>query len=251
MKTVILCGGKGSRLSEETYRIPKPMVTIGGIPILMHLLRYYNLFGHHDFTLCLGYKQEIIRQYFYDFKLNNDDIRLNLYDDSKEILKYNFYRNLIVDLIDTGQDTLTGGRLLQIKDYIDDDIFMLTYADGLSDVNIKDLIKFHKSHGKIATLTAVRKQGKFGSIQTDDNIITSFKEKPVEDSWINGGFMVINKSIFDYLIDGDFPDTLELLAKDRQLMAYKHTGNWMCMDTIGDKQNLENIWKSDDAFWRL
>jgi len=226
----------------------------------MHVMKIYSYYNYKDFILCLGYKQELFKKYFCDFQINTSDIKINLMQDNRykrviHFLKSNYVENIDVSLIDTGLNTQTGGRLLQIRDYVDtlrgDDIFMCTYGDGVSDINIDDLIKFHKSHGKIATMTAVKKHGKFGVIQLDDNIVTSFNEKPVGDNYINGGFFVFNKSIYDYLIDDDLPLTLEIMAKDKQLMAYKHTGFWECMDTIRDREYLENLCKEGKAFWKV
>lgn len=246
-KVVLLCGGRGSRLNSETNDIPKPMVTIGSIPILFHLMKIYLNYNFNDFILCLGYKQEIIRNYFLNFHLNNSDITINLKNNIIKFLK-KYYENINISLIDTGETTLTGGRLLKIRDYIQDDLFLVNYSDGLADINIEELIKFHKSHGKIATLTGVRKKGKFGVLQLENNLVTEFKEKPLND-YINGGFFVFSKKIFDYLTDGDLPDTLQLLAKQNQLMVYKFNKEWLCLDTLSDKIELENRWKDKNVPW--
>ena len=250
MNTVLLCGGRGVRFSEETNLIPKPMIQIGNLPILMHLIKIYNHYNIKDFILCLGYKQEIIREYFLNFNSHNSDMVINLKEGNVE-----YFKKPVLDsnihLIDTGENTLTGGRLLKIKDYIKEDIFLVNYSDGLSNININELIRFHKSHGKIATLTAVKKQGKFGTIQVKNDTVTSFKEKPVDDDYINGGFFCFSKKIFDYIIDGDFPETLDLLAKNGQLIAYKFKGFLDCVDTLNDKIRLEKMCNDNQAPWKV
>jgi len=248
IKTVILAGGKGSRLNEETSAIPKPMVRIGNIPIIEHVMNIYSDQGFTDFILCLGYKQEIIKQYFLDYNLNNSDFSIDL--STNTITKYNYKKkNWKITFVDTGEETLTGGRLLKVKNYLQNDrLFLLTYADGVSNVDIKETIKFHTLGSQAATLTAVQKAGKFGTFQMNGNFITSFKEKPIDD-YINGGFFCMSNKVFDYLKDEDLPDTLDRLAKDKQLVAYKHHGEWECMDTINDKMKLEEIWNSGNAFW--
>ena len=250
MKTVILCGGKGVRLSEETTQIPKPMVRIGNIPILFHIMQIYNYYNLNNFILALGYKQETIKDYFLNFKLNNSDIKLNLKIGDLSFLKNHNY-NIEVSLIDTGENTLTGSRLLKVAKYIDDDYFCLTYADGVSDINLKDLIEFHKNHGKLVTLTAVQNRSKFGNIKINGDEITSFVEKPLDDNYINGGFMVMSKKIFDYIEEGDLTLTLNTLAKQNQLMCYKHTGFWHCVDTINDLNELNYLWNNNQALWKI
>jgi len=249
MQVVLLAGGKGSRLQEETVNIPKPLVEIEGKPILWHIMKIYEHYDHKEFILCLGYKSEMIKEYFYNYCNNNSDIIVNTYFRTIDYIN-STSENFNVSLINTGVNTETGGRLLRVKDHIEEDTFFLNYSDGVSDININELLDYHKYHGKIVTLTAVRKRGKFGTLQTDGNRITSFIEKPIEDSWINGGYMVCDRKIFDYLIDGDLPLTLERLAKDNQLMAYKYNGNWQCMDTLSDKEYLENLCKTNNAFWK-
>lgn len=251
MKTVILAGGRGVRLENETILKPKPMVTIGNLPILMHLIQLYKYYGYKDFLLCLGYKQEIIREYFLNYHLNNSDITINLKSNNIDFLK-KCNNDLNISLIDTGIETLTGSRLLKIKDYVyKDDLFFCNYSDGLSDIELDFLLEFHKLHGKVATLLAVQKRGKFGTIELQDNQVTSFNEKPIENDYINGGFFIFSRKFFDYLLEGDLPLTLELLAKENQLMAYKHNGYWGCMDSQNDLKVLEDLWNTNKAPWKV
>lgn len=250
MKTIILCGGRGVRLSEETNQIPKPMVKIGNMPILLHVMKIYNHYNFKNFILALGYKQEIIREYFLNFKLNNSDININLKDNKISFLK-EFKDDINVSLIDTGEATLTGDRLLQLKTYIEDDYFCMTYADGVSDINLLDVLNFHKTHGKLVTITAVKNISKFGNILIEDNKVISFREKPAEENYINGGFMVLNKNVFNHLLHGDFANTLEKLAKEDQLMCYKHDGSWKCVDTINDLNHLNELWNTNKAPWKI
>jgi len=249
-KTVILCGGKGVRLSEETVEIPKPMVKINNTPILLSIMHLYSKHNFNDFILCLGYKSEIIKEFFYNYHKNNSDIKVNLNNNNIEFLKKQ-EENISVSLIDTGLDSLTGDRISQIEEYIKEDLFLLTYGDGLCDININELVKFHKSHNKMVTLTAIQKKGKFGTIQTDNNTVTSFSEKPIDDDYINGGYFVCNKEIFSLLQKEDFAYILGKLAKQNELMCYKYSGNWECMDTINDKNNLEKMENEGNAFWKV
>tara|TARA_B110000014_G_C19907559_1_gene469574 strand:+ start:13 stop:777 length:765 start_codon:yes stop_codon:yes gene_type:complete len=254
MNTVILCGGLGTRLSEETKLKPKPMVEIGGKPILWHIMKIYHKYNFNKFSLALGYKGEMIKDYFLNYHSRQSDFEVDLKNGSIKYKK-EFPVNFNISMIDTGQNTMTGGRLLRLKKELKDKgTFMLTYGDGVSNVNINSLIDFHKSHGKIATITAVRPPVRFGKLIIDDNKITQFQEKPKGgEGWINGGFFVFESEIFDYLEnDSTFleRDPLENLSKDNQLMAYKHNGYWQCMDTIRDKINLEDLWNSGNAPWK-
>ena len=231
MKIVILCGGKGTRISEETYLIPKPMVKIGNIPILIHIMNIYKKFGYKDFILALGYKGKIIKKYF----------------QKKKYLKN-------VKLVNTGKNTMTGGRLLKLKKYFaPNEDFMLTYGDGLSNINIEKLLKFHKSHNKIATLTAIRPPVRFGELKINRNTVKSFKEKPQSSSgWINGGFFVLNYKIFNYINSSDTMlerQPLEKLSKKGELKAFCHKGFWQCMDTLRDKILLNKMFKSKKIPW--
>lgn len=254
MKVVLLAGGLGTRLSEETVLKPKPMVEIGGMPILWHIMKIYSKYNINDFYICLGYKAEVIKEFFLNYKLHKSDMTINLASGN---VKYenDLSENWNVNLIDTGQNTLTGGRLLRLKKYFSKgETFMLTYGDGVANVNIEKLIQFHKEHGKIATLTAVRPPARFGSIITDDkNIINEFKEKPqIGEGWINGGYFVFNYDIFDYLSKDETileREPLEILASKGELAAYKHEGFWQCMDTIRDRDNLNEMWSSGNALW--
>lgn len=254
MKVVLLAGGLGTRLSEETVLKPKPMVEIGGMPILWHIMKIYSKYNVNDFYICLGYKAEVIKEFFLNYKLHKSDMTINLASGN---VKYenDLSENWNVNLIDTGQNTLTGGRLLRLKKYFSKgETFMLTYGDGVANVNIEELIRFHKEHGKIATLTAVRPPARFGSIITDDkNIINEFKEKPqIGEGWINGGYFVFNYDIFDYLSKDETileREPLEILASKGELAAYKHEGFWQCMDTIRDRDNLNEMWSSGNALW--
>lgn len=252
MKVVILAGGYGTRLAELTSAIPKPMVPIGEKPIIRHLMEWYGSFGHKEFLLALGYKGEIIKSYFRDIY----DLSSDLFIDFERVEKTTYEPQKIdwhVSLCDTGVDTMTGGRLLRLQKYINNDTFLLTYGDGLSNVNVGKLIEFHHSHGKIATVTAVRPPARFGEIEIVDNEVIDFKEKPqTNHGWINGGFFVFKPQIFDYLQDDQTvleASPLENLALDRQLMAYKHDGFWQCMDTLRDKNYLETLLKEQTAPW--
>ena len=254
MKVVILAGGFGTRISEESHLIPKPMIEIGGKPILWHIMKYYSSFGFDDFIILAGYKQYVIKEFFADYFLHNADIAFNLAENSIRVLN-NMTEKWNVAVIDTGLNTMTGGRIKRVQEYIQDDTFMLTYGDGVCDVDINKLLEFHKSHGKIATITTVSIAQNKGVLESGtDGTITSFREKDDSDEAIvNGGFMILNKEVFDY-IDGD--DTIferqsvNRLVEDRQLMGYYHTGFWQCMDTQREKKKLEELWKSGEAPWK-
>jgi glucose-1-phosphate cytidylyltransferase len=254
MKVLILAGGMGTRLAEETHFIPKPMVEIGGKPILWHIMNIYSRYGYHDFIILLGYKGYIIKEYFANYFLHQSDVTFDLANNCMEIHEQHC-EPWKVTLIDTGLHTQTGGRVLRAKNYIGNEPFMLTYGDGVSDVNIRELVEFHKSHGKIATLTSIQPEGRFGSIVSEPSgEITSFMEKPKGDSaWINGGFFVLQPEIFNYITKGDATvferEPLENLAKAGELYTYRHNGFWKCMDTLREKQQLQEIWESGNAPW--
>lgn len=252
MKTVILAGGLGTRLSEETYLKPKPMVEIGQSPILWHIMKRYEKYNFNDFIIALGYKGEYIKQYFLNYKSSNDDFSLNTKSGNLEYLASVSSEDWNVSLISTGQNTLTGGRLLRLKSYLPS-TFMLTYGDGVADVNIEELVKFHRSHGKIATVTAVRPHSRFGGIALNGDIVSSFEEKPLEgDNWVNGGFFIFEPEIFDYLTDDSCileRGPLEKLAEEGNLMCYQHDGFWQCMDTIRDKEYLNSLFLNNQADW--
>ncbi|MDC0466381.1 glucose-1-phosphate cytidylyltransferase [Gammaproteobacteria bacterium] len=255
MKAVILAGGLGTRISEETDLKPKPMIEIGGKPILWHIMKIYSSHGINDFIICCGYKGYLIKEYFANYYLHMSDVTFNIQENSIDIHQ-NKSEPWKVSLVDTGEDTMTGGRLKRVKSYVQDESeFCFTYGDGVSDINISDLIKYHKKHGKKATLTATRPQGRFGALNIgEDNIINKFEEKPEGDqSWINGGFFVLNPSVID-LIDGDLTswenEPLSLLAKDGELSAFIHDGFWQPMDTLREKNELNLLWNSGKAPWR-
>ena len=255
MKCAILAGGVGSRLSEETHLKPKPMVEIGGRPILWHIMQHYAHHHINDFVIALGYKGEVIKKYMVDYFPLNSNLSVNM--QSGEIHRIDHSNpppEWSVELIDTGQATLTGGRIKRLQPYLNDETFLLTWGDGISDVDIGELIKFHRAHGKLATLTAVHPPARFGHLELDGDQIVEFSEKPqTREGWINGAFFVLEPGIFDY-IDGDTTQwehsPLERLAADGELMAYKHTGFWQCMDTLRDKVLLENLWSEGNAPWK-
>lgn len=256
MKVVILAGGLGTRLMEETEARPKPMVEIGGKPILWHIMKIYQSHGFNEFIICLGYKSQTIKEYFLNYYLHNSDVTIDLQKNNLDV-HYSNSENFKVTLVDTGLNTNTAGRIKRIKQYLDDDTFMLTYGDGLSDINLKALLEFHKTHGKLATLTSIQTPGRFGNIEMESSgIIKNFAEKPVGDGlWINGGFFVLNKEIFDYL-EGPMDDIqwekgpLMQIANKGQLVAYKHNGFWKCMDALRDRIELESMWNSSNANWK-
>jgi len=256
MKVVILAGGYGTRISEESHLRPKPMIEIGDMPILWHIMKGYSHFGFNDFIICCGYKGYMIKEYFADYYLHRSDVTFDFANDNCITIHNNVAEPWKVTLVDTGISTMTGGRLKRASKYLDNDPFLLTYGDGVSDININELIAYHKSHGKMATITAIQPGGRFGMLDIDDdNDIQSFKEKNVEDGgWINGGFMVLEPDVLD-LIDND--DTvfekypLETLASKCQLNAYKHRGFWQCMDTLRDKIMLEDLWQTGRAPWKV
>jgi len=252
LKSVILAGGFGSRISEESILKPKPMIEIGGMPILWHIMKNYSTFGINEFVICLGYKGYMIKEFFTNYYLHNSDVTVNLKNNEVSILNSDT-EPWIVTLVDTGEDTMTGGRIKKVEKYLDD-TFCLTYGDGLSDVDITSLINFHKSKKKLATLTAVQPPGRFGSLSISDDTVLKFVEKPKGDnSWINGGFFVFETDVIDH-IENDFTilekDTLSNLAIQNQVNAYKHNGFWQPMDTLRDKNYLEELWHSNNVPWK-
>jgi glucose-1-phosphate cytidylyltransferase len=255
MKAVILAGGFGTRISEESHLKPKPMIEIGGQPILWHIMKMYSHYGVNEFVVCLGYKGYVIKEFFNDYYLHMSDLTYDLARNAMRVHK-NTSEDWTVTLIDTGLETMTGGRIKRIKEFVGNDDFFLTYGDGVSDININALKEFHKSHGKIATITMVNVPQRFGVINmTDAGEITQFREKSDEDAHrINGGFMVLSPKVFDYIVDGDATvferEPLENLAIDGQLMAYRHEGFWQCMDTQRDKQLLEKLLEEGNAPWK-
>jgi len=256
MKVAILAGGHGTRLAEETVIKPKPMVNIGDKPMLWHIMKIYAHYGFKEFLIALGYKGEVIKKYFIDYYSMTKDLKINLKNG-----EINCANNCMddtdwtVELIDTGLSTLTGGRIKRLAPYIGNETFMLTWGDGVADVNISELLKFHRSHGKLATLTAVRPTARYGHLEMEEDQIKEFSEKPqAAEGWINGAFFVLEPRVFDY-IDGDDimweKQPLENLARDGQLMAYKHQSFWQCMDTLREKHILENYWKSENPPWKV
>ena len=256
MKVILLAGGLGTRLSEETNLIPKPMVEIGGRPILWHIMKTYSFWGFNDFIVLTGYKSHVIKDYFINYYMRYSDMTIDMANNSVEL--HNIRNEpWKVTLLYTGPDTQTGGRLLRARDFLGKERFMLTYGDGVSNVNITGLIKCHIASGKLVTLTSVQPGGRFGSIEiADSGKVESFKEKPVGDgAWINGGFFVMEPGVFDYLNDGDMTvlerKPLERLAESGQLNAYKHSGFWRPMDTLRDKNELNDMWTKEMAPWAL
>lgn len=257
MKIVILAGGYGTRISEESHLKPKPMIEIGNNPILWHIMKSYSYYGFNEFIICCGYKGYVIKEYFANYYLHKSDITFDFIQKNEVTIHSNIAEPWKVTLVDTGLDTMTGGRLKRIQDYIGNETFMLTYGDGVCDVNIKEVLEFHRQNNKIATITAIQPEGRFGilNIDNDESTIKSFKEKCKEDGgWINGGYMVLEPTIFDY-INGDETilekEPLETLARENMLGAYKHRGFWKCMDTQRDKHLLEELIKTNEAKWKV
>lgn len=257
MKVVILAGGKGTRISEESHLKPKPMIEIGDMPILWHIMKTYSYYGHNEFIICCGYKGYVIKEFFADYFLHMSDVTFDFSRGNKMEIHSNMAEPWKVTLVDTGEDTQTGGRLKRVQRYIPkDESFMLTYGDGVSDVNISDLIRWHQKSGKCVTVTAVQPSGKFGMLNIEEGTVTRFLEKPDGDGgWINGGYMVLDYGVFRYLSDDETlvfeREPLEQLAQDGQLGAYKHYGFWQPMDTMRDRDKLNAMWKSQKALWKV
>lgn len=256
MKTLILAGGFGTRLSEETQTIPKPMLEIGSSPILWHIMKLYSHYGFNDFIILLGYKGHMIKEYFANYFLRRNDVTIDLGNNSMEIHR-NDCEPWKITLMDTGLNTMTGGRILRAKEHVGNESFMLTYGDGVANVNIKELLEFHRSHGRLASVTAIQPEGRFGSIRTDGNgKIDSFMEKPAGDgAWINGGFFVCEPGVFDYIQEGDATiwerKPMEGLSRDGEIFAYKHHDFWKCMDTQRDMIQLNKFWEEGKAGWKV
>ena len=256
MKIIILCGGLGTRLKEETEFRPKPMVYIGNKPILWHIMKIYAHYGYKDFILALGYKGDMIKEYFRNYELTNSDVTLELGKPENFTIHTKHEENgWHITLADTGQNTLKGARLKKLENYIDEDEFMVTYGDGVGDINIPKLLKFHRSHGKIATMTGTIPTSQFGKLSVEKNNTATFIEKPPDNSFINGGFFVFNKSIFNYLSDNNDCDleygTLEKLSLKKEVMVYKHNGFWTCMDNFRDMEYLNKLWEQKKAKWKI
>ncbi|MBD77729.1 MAG: glucose-1-phosphate cytidylyltransferase [Crocinitomicaceae bacterium] len=251
MKVVVFAGGKGTRISEESHLRPKPMIEVGGKPILWHIMKQYAHWGHNEFIICLGYKGYMIKEYFLNYFTHNSDVTVDLSNNQVEVHQTNA-ENIKVTLVDTGLETMTAGRLKRVQSYVGNEEFMLTYGDGVCDINMDDQLAFHRSHNRYATMSIVQPGSRFGIIDLDENdMVNEFIEKPKEDgAWINGGFFILKPEVFNYLPDNSddimwerFP--LEGLTKDNQLAAYRHHGFWKCMDTLRDNQDLNTMWDSD------
>lgn len=256
MKVVILAGGFGTRISEESHLKPKPMVEIGEKPILWHIMKMYSAYGFNEFVICGGYKQQVIKEYFANYYLHQSDITFDFTQGNQCLVNHSVAEPWKVTIVDTGLNTMTGGRIKRIQHYIGEETFLMTYGDGVSDVNIKKLVEFHKQHKKIATLTAVNPGQRFGCLNlSDSDEVISFREKNKSDgNIINAGFLVLEPKIFDYLTGDESvfeKEPLEKLASQGELMAYRHDGFWQCMDTLRDKQYLESLWASGTAPWKV
>lgn len=255
MKAVILAGGLGTRLAEETAVRPKPMVEIGGRPIIWHIMKIYSHYGINDFVVCLGYKGYLIKEYFANYALHMSDVTIDMRNGTTEVHR-NTAENWRISLVDTGDETMTGGRLKRAMQFLgEDETFCLTYGDGVADVDVSAAIDLHRRHGRHATVTAVRPLSRFGQLELDGNSVRAFAEKPVEEGgWINGGFFVLSRQVLDYIADDATiweREPLERLAHDDQLRAYFHEGFWQPMDTLRDRQHLEELWAARAAPWRL
>lgn len=255
MKVVILAGGLGTRISEESHLKPKPMIEVGDAPILWHIMKYYSSYGFNEFIICCGYKGYVIKEYIADYYLHRSDVTFDFANNNEMIIHNNVAEPWKVTVVDTGLHTMTGGRLKRIQKYVGDQTFMMTYGDGVSDIDLDALLEFHRVHKKAATLTAIQPGGRFGVLDIDDNeTVRQFSEKAKEDGgWINAGFMVLEPEVFDY-IEGDDTffekEPLENLALDGKLAAYRHEGFWKCMDTMRDKGMLDELWNSGQAPWK-
>ena len=255
MKVVILAGGFGTRISEESHLKPKPMIEIGDTPILWHIMKYYSSFGFNEFIICCGYKGYVIKEYFADYYLHRSDVTFDFSNNNQMIIHNNVAEPWKVTLVDTGLHTMTGGRLKRVQKYLDNETFMMTYGDGVSNVDLNELLQFHKRQNKVATITAIQPGGRFGVLEIDEHQkVLNFAEKAKEDGgWINAGFMVLEPEVFQY-IAGDETfferEPLENLAKEGKLVAYKHQGFWKCMDTLSEKEALEYLWNTKQALWK-
>jgi len=256
MKVVLLAGGLGTRLSEETVLKPKPMVEIGGMPILWHIMKTYSAHGFNDFVVCLGYKGYIVKEYFANYFLHKADVTIDLKNNTVEVHESEA-EPWKITLVHTGDESMTGGRIKRIEKYVNNETFMLTYGDGVGDINIKNLLEYHKSHGKLFTVTSVQPSGRFGALDlSEENRVKSFLEKPKGDgSWINGGYMVCEPGVFNYINDGDATvweqEPMQNIALAGQMYAYKHHGFWRPMDTLKDKHDLNDMWDSGVSPWKI
>jgi len=256
MKVVILAGGFGTRISEESYLKPKPMIEIGERPILWHIMKIYSSYGFNEFVVCLGYKAYCIKEYFAHYFLHESDVTFDFRNNNERFIHHHSAEPWTVTLVNTGLETMTGGRVKRIQQYVGDEPFMLTYGDGVGNVNLHELLAFHKAHGRIATVTSTQPSGRFGALElSEEGGVLGFQEKPKGDgNWINAGFFVMEPKAFDYIAgDGTVleQEPLENLARDGELMTYKHNGFWQPMDSLRDKNQLENLWKSGKAPWKI
>ncbi len=256
MKVVILAGGFGTRISEESHLKPKPMIDIGERPILWHIMKIYSHYGFNDFIICLGYKGYYIKEYFAHYFLHESDVTFDFRNNSEIRIHNHSVEPWTVTLVNTGVQTMTGGRVKRVQPYVGNETFMLTYGDGVADINVKELLSFHRAHGKLATITSTQPSGRFGSLElTKNDQVLGFKEKPRGDgAWINAGFFVMEPKVFDYIPGDDVfleKEPLEKLAKDGELVAYKHKGFWQPMDTLRDRNHLEELWKSGTPPWKI
>lgn len=256
MKVVLLAGGLGTRICEESHLKPKPMIEIGDKPIIWHIMKHFSFYGHNEFIICAGYKQHVIKEWFANYYLHNSDITFDFAGGSNEMIVHNHVTEpWKVTIIDTGLNTMTGGRIKRIKDFVGDEAFFMTYGDGVSDVNINELLEFHRKQDSIVTLTAVQPEGRFGILDIDNSYVKAFREKEKEDmGWINAGFMVLEPEVFGY-IEGDQDvfekDALYRLVQDNQVTCYKHQGFWQCMDSMRDKFKLDKLWDENKAYWKV
>lgn len=256
MKVVILAGGYGTRISEESVYKPKPMIEIGSMPILWHIMKSYHAYGFDEFIICAGYKQHVIKKWFSDYFLHTSDVTFDFTQSSLNIVIHEKHtEKWCVTVVDTGLDTMTGGRLKRLRSYLTDETFMMTYGDGVSDIDIAELVRFHRAHGKLATLSAVKPANRFGVLELSaDHQVTFFREKRIEDGgYVNAGFMVLEPQVLDYIGGDDTMferEPLEKLSEDGQLMCWLHEGFWQCMDTMRDKEHLERLWASGEAPWK-
>ena len=254
MKVVLLAGGFGTRISEESQFKPKPMIEIGGMPILWHIMKWYSHFGHNDFVICAGYKQAVIKEWFANYFIHTSDITFD-FSKGNEIIVHNKHSEpWKVTVVDTGLNTMTGGRLKRVREYIGNETFFMTYGDGVSDVDVPATLEFHRRNKKLATITAIQPEGRFGYIDLSVEMVHSFREKSDHDTgWINAGFMVLEPSVLDYIADDTVMferEPMERLAAEGQMVCYKHSGFWQCMDTLRDKEKLERLWASGNAPWK-
>ena len=254
MKAIILAGGFGTRISEETQFKPKPLIEIGGMPLLWHIMKIYSSYGINDFVICCGYKGYMIKEYFANYFLHTSDVTFDIQNNKMEVHR-KFAEPWNVTLIDTGINTMTGGRLKKVQQYVDSETFCFTYGDGLANISIKELIKFHKNNNTLATVTAVQPPARFGALELNENKVLSFTEKPPGDgNWINGGYFILEPGVFDYLENDSTvweKEPIENLAKNNQLSVYRHSGFWQPLDTLRDKNKLEELWSTGKAPWKL